>query len=47
MVEFLDYIREETAFPSLEALSEQIKLDAISAKGIAEEFFKRNNAQKG
>jgi riboflavin kinase/FMN adenylyltransferase len=47
MVEFLDYIREETAFPSLEALSEQIKLDAVSAKGIAEEFFKRNNAQKG
>ena len=41
-VEFLSFIREENAFPSLEALSEQIKLDSKTAERIAKDFLRRD-----
>ena len=38
-VEFLRFIREESVFPSLEALSRQIALDSVEAEAEAKEHF--------
>lgn len=40
-VEFLSFIREESTFPSLEALSEQIKIDSKTAVQTAKNYLRK------